>query len=83
MTTTKTTPKCWVNPYPIRREESETPQFVSSDDQPANAAKFRRYAEFCITSIMRRGELCGVALGLARLVGVVGLDGRRIIRVFW
>jgi hypothetical protein len=25
MTTTKTTPKCWVNPNPIRREESETP----------------------------------------------------------
>ncbi len=26
MTTTKTTPKCWVNQNPIRREESETPQ---------------------------------------------------------
>ena len=26
MTTTKTTPKCWVNPKPFCREESETPQ---------------------------------------------------------
>ena len=49
MTTTKTTPKCWVNPYPIRREESETPQM--------DAALFGCFGETSCSVIYEQGVI--------------------------